>query len=79
MKTVMRIPIYLEIETDNIERSKVTKAFNDMILPEILKHFTTFGNRMNFDQREILYLQTTIGPFSCKILSEIDALVKKNP
>lgn len=77
MKTVMRVPLYLEIETDNIERAKVTRAFQEMILPEIIRHLASFGNQMKFDQREMTFLQTTIGPFSCKILTEVEALVKK--
>lgn len=76
MNTVLRIPVYLEIETGNVDRAKVTKAMQTIIIPEIVRNLVSFGNKMTFTQREKETLQDLVGPFQCKLLSEVQALVK---
>jgi len=76
MNTVLRVPVYLEIETGNVDRAKVTKAMQQIIIPEIVRNLVSFGNKMTFTQKEKEELQNLVGPFQCKLLSEVQALVK---
>lgn len=76
MQTVLKIPVYLEIETGNVDRAKVTAAMQKIIIPELVRHLITFGNKITFSSEEKIFLQNSIGPFQCKLLSDVQALVK---
>lgn len=79
MVTILRIPVYLEIETGNIERAKVTKAMQELIIPQVVKGLVSVGNKFSFSREEVIYLQNAIGPFSCKMLTDVDVLGRQKP
>lgn len=79
MITILRIPVYLEVETGNIDRSKVTKVMQSDIIPQIVKGLVTIGNKFSFDPEEARRIQLAVGPFSCKMLTDVEALVTRKP
>jgi len=76
MKTILKIPIYLEIETGNIDRMKVTRAMQGIIIPEYVKAFAHFGEQCKYTVQEQETLQKLIGPFSTRVLTDIEILKK---
>lgn len=79
MVTILRVPVYLEVETGNIERAKVTKAMQELIIPQIVRGLVSVGNKFTFSTEEHRQLHSIFGPFSCKLLTDVDALAKSKP
>lgn len=38
MKTILKFPVYVEIDTDNVDRAKVTSAANKILYPQLLSY-----------------------------------------
>lgn len=77
MRTVLKIPLYLSVETENIDRLRVTSAMQKEIIPQIVRLLASVGNKISFSQEESQSLQKQIGPFDCQILTDIEAMAKK--
>lgn len=78
MITTVRVPIYLMLESQNMDRAKVTKLLDQLIIPEITKHLISFGNKMNLDPHEITHLKLHLGDsFELKLVSDVQAMAKK--
>lgn len=73
MVTLIKQPIYLSIETDNIDRGKVTKATNEILYPRLLE----FLSNAKFRSAVIKEFNEAIGTSSTiKLLTEVDVLRK---
>lgn len=78
MVTIMRIPIYLEIETGGTDRAKVTKALQDFVFPLMLKEIIAFSNDLYFTKENQRKMNELVGPFNMKVLSDVQAMAKKD-
>lgn len=76
MITILKIPIYLAVETDNVDRLKVTRAMQGRIIPQFVKQFADLGQNLQFTSEEHQYLQSQMGPFHCRIMTDIEAMAK---
>lgn len=80
MITTMRVPIYLMLESDNLDRAKITKLLDQMILPEIVRILITIGNKSSFNQMEDVILKQTLGEsWTMKLVTDVQAMAKKTP
>jgi len=70
MITVIKFPIYVEIESDNVDRKLVTDAANQILYPNLLKYLS-----------DAKYQRETVSQFretakcnnvSVKLLTELD-------
>ena len=78
MVTIMRIPIYLEIETGGTDRARVTKVLQEFVFPLMLKEIVSFGNDLHFTRENQRKMEELVGPFSMKVLSDVQAMAKKD-
>jgi len=78
MVTIMRIPIYLEIETGGNDRAKVTKVLQEFVFPLMLKELISFGNDLHFTEPNLRKMHELVGPFNMKVLSDVQAMAKKD-
>lgn len=78
MITVLKVPLYVSIETDNIERAKVTKLLQQAIIPEIIRNLVSVGNKyLKLSPQEYQLLTEEIGSFSLKLMTDLEAMARK--
>lgn len=72
MKTIMKLPLYIEVETgSNVDRSVVSKAASDILIPEIVKYLS----QGKFKTQVLNEVSGRIGvPADVQILTQIDVL-----
>jgi hypothetical protein len=71
MKTILKFPVYVEIETGNVSRALVTEKATEILLPNLLKYLSTGRYR-----QEILreFSQSIGSPANVQLLTEIELL-----
>lgn len=74
MITVLKVPIYLKIETDNIDRSKVTKWSQQVVIPILIKHWQTKGLSGIFSGKVARQLDSELGNNDWSLLTDVQAL-----
>lgn len=70
MKTIMKFPVYIEIDSDNTDRRVITEAANSVLYPNLLKFL---GNTQY--KRSVLEqfrLAANVINIDVKLLTEID-------
>lgn len=72
MKTVLKFPIYVEIETDNVDRKLVSDAANQILYPNLLQYLSTAKYRKEVLDEFRKAAQLTL--LDVKLLTEIDLL-----
>lgn len=77
MITILKIPIYLSVETENIDRLKVTSSMQKVIIPQLIKLLASYGNKLAFTEEEVIRLRKEIGTFRCKMLTDVEAMARK--
>lgn len=70
MKTIMKFPIYIEIDTDNVDRRTVTEAANRILYPQLLQYLSSAKYRSNVLAEFRQAAQVT--SLDVKLLTEID-------
>lgn len=78
MITILKVPIYLSVETDNIDRFKVTSSMQKIIIPQLVRILASYGNKLTFNAEEKAILQKEIGSFHCKMLTDVEAMTKRD-
>lgn len=70
MKTVIKFPIYVEIESDNVDRRQVTEAAKTVLYPSLLKYLSSAKYRSSIlkEFRDAANVNT----LDVKLLTEID-------
>lgn len=67
------------LESDNLDRARITKLLESLILPEMTRHLISIGNKFSLDQSEVNQLKLALGnTWNMKLVSDIQAMVKKN-
>jgi len=76
MKTVIKFPIYVEIETDNVDRKLVSDAANSVLYPSLLKYLSSAKYRSDIlkEFREVAKVTT----LDVKLLTEVDLFRDRN-
>lgn len=74
MITILKIPIYLAVETGNVDRLKVTRAMQKEIIPQFVKQIAE--RQPTFTSEEVRSLQNQMGPFSCRFMTDVEAMAK---
>jgi hypothetical protein len=71
MITVLKFPVYVQIETDNIDRAIVSKASKDILYPKLLEYLAS----ASYKKQVLEELSRGIGsPVSVSLLTEIDLI-----
>jgi len=70
MKTVLKFPIYVEIESDNVDRKVITDAANQILYPSLLSYLANarYRSKVLMEFREA----TKVDLLDIKLLTEID-------
>ena len=75
MKTILKLPIYVEIETDNVDRARVTSAANQILYKCLLEYLSgaqyTRSNLKEFREA------AGVDNVSVKLLTELDLFKEK--
>lgn len=73
MITVIKQPVYLSIETDNVDRALVSKATREVLYPQLIKFLSNakFRSEVMREFNEIVKTPSTV-----KILTEFDVMNK---
>jgi len=45
MITTMRLPLYIMLESDNVDRSKVVKVLDQVVIPQLTKLLISYANK----------------------------------
>jgi len=75
MKTVLKLPLYVEVETDNIDRKKVTDNVRSILYPQILSYLAKASFRKNILEK----LRTTLSVdnLDVKLLTELELFTER--
>ena len=74
MKTALRIPIYLVIETEvNVDRAKLVKILQESVIPDVTEKLVTLGDKLSYSKGAAISLQD-IGKFHISIVSATTAM-----
>lgn len=70
MITVIKFPIYVEIESDNVDRKSVTDAANQILYPNLLKYLSD----AKYQRETVRQFRETAkcNNVSVKLLTELD-------
>jgi len=74
MITVLKVPIYLKIETDNIDRSKVTSLTQQVVIPKLIRHWQSKGLTGIFSAAEARQIDVSLGNNDWSLLTDVQAL-----
>lgn len=75
MITVIKIPIYLSIETDNMDRSVVTKTAQQVVIPRLIKVWQSKGLSGLFSSVEAQQVDAVLGKLNeWKLLTDVQAM-----
>lgn len=76
MKTIIKFPIYVEIETDNVDRKLVSDAANSVLYPSLLKYLSSAKYRSEIlkEFRDVAKVTT----LDVKLLTEVDLFRERN-
>ena len=74
MVTILKIPLYLEVESEPQDRAKVTKTIQTLVIPLIIKHIKAKGLLGSFDRSDISRIKGEIGDIDIKLLSDTEAM-----
>jgi len=77
MITVLRIPIYLKVETDDIDRSKVTKLAQQVVIPTLIRHWQTKGLSNIYSSELAKQVNAELGHNDWSLLTDVQAMDRK--
>jgi len=70
MKTVIKFPIYVEIETDNVDRKVVSDAANQILYPSLIRYLSNAKYRSQI--LEQFREEAKVSTLDVKLLTEVD-------
>lgn len=73
MNTILKFPVYVSIETDNIDRAKVSKVSKEILYPQLLNYLAKAGVRSSILNTLSKELHSSV---SVSLLTEIDLIHK---
>jgi len=75
MITVLKIPIYLKVETDDMDRSKVTRLAQQSVIPLLVKHWQSKGLAGIFPKELSRNVDAQLGDFNeWNLLTDVQAM-----
>jgi len=74
MITVLKVPIYLKVETDNIDRSKVTRLTQQVVIPILIRHWQTKGLHNIFSKEVAQRVSAELGNNDWSLLTDVQAM-----
>lgn len=76
MKTVLRLPIYIEVVTDNVDRKLVSDQVNQILFPHVFEFLSNaeFRKKHLVEIRENLEVET----FQVRFLTEHDLFTDRD-
>lgn len=73
MKTVLKFPVYVEVETENLDRGKVSSEARKMLFPHLLEYLASAKYKKSVLEK----LSKTLGsPISIQLLTDFEVLRK---
>lgn len=73
MNTILKFPIYVQIETENIDRGRVSKVSKEILYPQLLEYLGKAGIRSKILDTLSKELHSTV---SVSLLTELDLINK---
>jgi len=70
MRTVLKFPIYVEIDSDNVDRKIISDAANQILYPSLIRYLAEA--RFRSKVLEQFRLTTKVDNLDIKLLTEID-------
>jgi len=77
MITILKIPLYLEVESEPQDRAKVTRAVQSILLPLVIKHFKAKGLMGFLDRGAAEKVKAELGDIDLRLLSDVEAMTGK--
>lgn len=74
MITVLKVPIYLKVETDNIDRSKVTRLTQQIVIPILIRHWQSKGLFNIFSGEVARKIDAELGNNDWSLLTDVQAM-----
>jgi hypothetical protein len=78
MITVMKIPIYLRIETEDVDRAVLSREISERLMPRLVKVLCSLGNRSSLTEMEAKALQEISSKFHIDLIDEVSAMIKRS-
>lgn len=75
MITILKYPIYVEIESDNIDRRIITEASNTILHPALIEYLSNAKFRKEVLER--FRIEAKVGNLDVKLLTEIDLFKRR--
>lgn len=76
MRTILKFPIYVEIDTDNVDRRLVTEAANRILYPSLLTYLADAKYRKKV--LEEFRATANVTSADVKLLTEVDLFRQKD-
>lgn len=73
MITVIKQPVYLSIETDNVDRALVSKATREILYPQLIKFLSNAKFKLEVMKE---FNELVMTPSTVTILTEFDVMNK---
>lgn len=77
MKTVIKIPIYLEIDTETTNRETIVNKVRAIFLDDLVSKLSAYANKFHFSVAEATEMQKHFGKFSIKVMTDREILKTK--
>lgn len=74
MKTILKIPLYLEVEHENTDRVVTVGTIEKIIVPQLTHHVISFGNKLKVEPKEHAQLKSFLGNYSLKLVDKFTAM-----
>lgn len=71
MKTILKFPVYIEIDTDNVDRARVSSLSKEVLYPLLLNYLASARVRKDVLGKMSEELKS---PVSVQILTELDLI-----
>lgn len=81
MKTIIKVPLYVEVETvDGLDRKVISEAFRSYFIPEFFSSLKVIDPLRYFENRQLRFLQEAIGSNArFKFISDHDLFIGSKP
>lgn len=76
MRTVLKFPVYVEIESDNVDRKIITDAANSVLYPSLIQYLSNAKYRS--EVLEQFRMASGVNNLDVKLLTEIDLFRDRN-
>lgn len=74
MITTMRLPLYIMLESDNVDRSKVVKILDQVVIPQLTKMIISYANKAQLSAEDFRLISEVCHLESIRVIDASQAL-----